>query len=701
MAVAMPLSLCASKVNTASTRMAGDRIAEFVPQGYSPEFSPSLFLVKELETTGAVPSNWQIVPTFSTDSAMNVATIALKGDVSLYGGGEVTGPLLRNGQRVVFWNTDNPAYGTDNGVRLYQTHPWVMGVRPDGTTFGVIFDSFAKGDMVTLNDKIVMRSQGAPFRVYVIERETPQEMMRALAQLTGTISMPALWTLGYHQCRFSYYPEARVKEIADEFRKRQIPCDVIWFDIDYMDGFRIFTIDKEKFPSPERMNKYLHDNGFKSVYMIDPGVKVDPDYFVYQSGSKNNVWVRDAFRNEFHGVVWPGDCAFPDFTRPEVRQWWSGLYKPFLACGIDGIWNDMNEPAMFKEKVGTMPESNIHLGGGNLPSGNHRLYHNVYGRLMVEASYNGILAARPEKRPFILSRSNCLGGQRFAATWTGDNAATEGHMTVSIPMSVTLGLSGQPFNGPDIGGFNGNTSADLFVKWMCFGAFYPFSRGHTCEGTNNKEPWAFGKDVENECRMAISRRYRLIPYYYTLFRRAAQEGMPVMAPTFFADIKDKALRAEYQTFLIGDNLLVVPSIAENPNLPKGIWEPLSLVKGDTKGKFQAKLLVKGGSVIPVGKLVQNLSENPLEELTLVVVLDEKGCAAGELYWDAGDGWEFRNGDYSKVNFKATTENGVVKVALASKEGNRAIDLSKVKVELLAKGKVRRASGDLTKGITVK
>ena len=513
--------------------------------------------------------------------------------------------------------------------------------------------------------------------------------------------MPPRWAIGYHQSRFSYVPEARVKDIADTFRKKKIPCDVIWFDINYMDEFRVFTINDKDFPDPKRMNNYLHDQGFHSVFMIDPGVKVDENYFVYKTGKEQDVFVRDIYRNEFYGKVWPGDCAFPDFTRPETRSWWAGLYKDFMANGIDGIWNDMNEPSVFDGPGGSMPESNIHLGGGNLPTGNHLMYHNAYGRLMVEASRDGMMAANPDKRPFLLSRSNIIGGQRYAAMWTGDNEATYEHMKLSVPMSITLGLSGQPFNGPDIGGFAGNTTSDLWGNWLGFGAFFPFSRGHASYDTNNKEPWAFGKELEKESRMALERRYRLIPYLYTAFYAAHTDGQPIMAPVFFADPKDQTLRSEEQDFMLGTDILVIPAFAKNPSLPKGIWEELSLIKGDTKGKYQAKLKVRGGAIVPVGKVIQNVNENSFDPLTLVVCLDKDGKAEGSLYWDKGDGWEFQKGNYKQLTFKAElagAHNLIVK--MTDSKGEEQFDCGMIKVEVLHNGRVYKSSGDMAKGITV-
>ena len=218
---------------------------------------------------------------------------------------------------------------------------------------------------------------------------------------------------------------------------------------------------------------------------------------------------------------------------------------------------------------------------------------------------------------------------------TGDNWAGTEHLKLSVPMSITLGLSGQPFSGPDIGGFLNNTTGDLWANWLGFGVFLPFVRGHACAGTNDKEPWAYGEAIEKTSRIALERRYRLLPYIYTLFYNSHKTGLPVMEPVFFANPKDLRLRAEQEAFLLGDNLLVVPAFSTNPTLPYGIWENLSLVDGDMQDKYQATLKIKGGSIIPVGKIIQNTNEKSFDPLTLIVCLDEQGTAEGRLYTDAG------------------------------------------------------------------
>ncbi|RFM32811.1 TIM-barrel domain-containing protein [Chitinophaga silvisoli] len=681
------LLCCAAQAQNIKVRqsgLVGNSIVVFIPEGFDASKTPSLMLQREPAIKGKLPANWKIVPAFSKGAA----TVPLDGDISLYGGGEVTGPLLRNGQTIKLWNTDNGAYGTDSGKRLYQTHPWVIGVRKNGTAFGILFESQWKSTLTTNSDKVSFNTEGGtPFRVFVIDRSSPQEVVKGLAELTGTMEMPPRWALGYQQCRFSYLSDQRVREIADTFRLRQIPCDVIWMDIDYMDGFRVFTFNKAAFPNPKQLNADLHAKNFRSVFMIDPGVKADPSYEVYKSGSAQDVWVKDTAGNEYHGKVWPGDCAFPDFTIPRTRQWWAGLYRNFMANDIDGIWNDMNEPAVMDGNLGTMPFNTPHRGGGGLPAGPHLLYHNAYGRLMVQATREGVMAANPDKRPFILTRANLLGGQRFAATWTGDNLAATPFMKVSVPMSITLGLSGQPFSGPDIGGFLENTSGELWADWIGFGNLLPFARGHACAGTNNKEPWQFGPEIEKTSRIALERRYRLLPYLYTLFYRAHQTGLPIMEPVFFNDPADSRLRAEEQAFLLGDDLLVIPSFAQNPALPKGVWEQLQLIDGDSQDPHQARLLLKGGSILPVGKKIQYTNDNSLEELTLFICLDSTGKASGDLYWDAGEGWAFKKGGYSDLHFQAKEEKGVTKISLMSRKGQYEIDkdVHSVKAVVLKNG----------------
>lgn len=665
---------------TYAAGLAGEGVALFVPAGLEPTrlpYSPALVGTPSIRS--ALPAGWRTAPAFSSDGQRWRATIEIAADDDLYGGGEVTGPLRRNGTAIELWNTDNYTYEMAGGRRLYQSHPWILGVRRDGSAYGAIFDSTWKAGL-TCEGKIVFTSEGPAFPVLAIEKDSPSAVLRALADLTGRMPLPPRWALGYQQCRWSYHPDGRVREIADEFRKRKIPCDVIWMDIDYMDGFRVFTFEKKGFPDPAALNAYLHARGFKSVWMIDPGVKLDPGYKVYDDGCANDVWVKTAAGKDYVGDVWPGACKFPDFTRPQTRTWWAGLYRDFVATGVDGVWNDMNEPAIFNVPSKAMPEDNLHRGGDEIPGGPHLRYRNIYGLLMVRATREGIAAARPDKRPFVLTRASFLGGQRYAATWTGDNVSSEAHMKLSVPMTLTLGLSGQPFAGPDLGGFAEKATPQLWSQWVGTGVFFPFCRGHAVKDSNDKEPWAFGEKVERTARLALERRYRLLPYLYTLFREASVDGLPVMRPVFLADPADPALRAEEGAFLLGGDLLVVPPWAKNPRLPKGGWREISLVPGDREDPDQARLHLRAGAILPLGRVVQNTTEDSLAPLTLLVCLDENGRATGRLYEDDGDGFGYQRGEFRLTTYEAEVRDGRVQVRVARSEGRWPVPTREAVVE---------------------
>ncbi|UCD86097.1 MAG: DUF5110 domain-containing protein [Deltaproteobacteria bacterium] len=685
--------------------MVGDGIARFLAGGVDYGSLPSSFaVIGKPEDTGPVPSSWQVVPRFIVSEKKYSAVIKIEPGTNLYGTGEIAGALLRDGKVTYTWNADSLGYG-DWKKNLYQSHPWVLAVRADGSSFGVLADTTYRLK-INLKNQISFTSEGRPFPVYVVDAQSPREVMEKFRVLIGAISLPPKWALGYHQCRFSYYPESRAKEIADEFRRRELPCDVIWFDIHYMAGNRVFTFSQKRYPDPKRMNDYLHQNGFKSIWMIDPGVKKEAGYWVYDQGTEGDHWVKDKNGKEYNARVWPGVCAFPDYTRPQTREWWAGLYKDFVATGIDGVWNDMNEPTVFKiQNQKTMPESNLHRGGGELPPGDHALYHNVYGMLMVRASREGIMAANPDRRTFILTRSNFLGGHRYAATWTGDNLSTWSHVKHSVTMILNLGLSGQPFSGPDIGGFLGKGTPEMFARWFGVGVFFPFSRGHTSTGNIDKEPWAFGSEVEASCKTALERRYRLIPYLYTLFRESSINGMPVMRPVFFADPTDPALRKEDEAFLLGQDLLVLPQLSKRANhvhaLPKGIWRTITLVGEDHKEDVnQPELKIRGGSIIPIGRVVQNTTEESLAPLTLLVCLDESGKAEGELYEDAEDGYGYKRGEYLLTKYSAQKQDGKVVVKIDSEEGAMDRPSRDCVVELITADGVIKASGSENEGIEI-
>lgn len=630
-----------------------------------------------------------IRPGFAEVGHSRHVRIAIQPGTSLYGTGEQAGPLLRNGTRKTCWNSD--AFGYDDRTRsLYQSHPWVLAVRPDGSAFGVLCETTWRCviDCAASDPRaIAFEAEGPSPALTVVEGPDASSVVSALAMMTGTVPMPPRWALGYQQSRWSYEPQSRVTQLAREFRDRRMPCDVIWLDIDYMDRFRCFTFDPEKFPDPAGLNAELHAMGFKAVWMIDPGLAVDPEYAVYKRGHDAGHFVRTAHAEtaptsvlndetarrwglstqvahnvaggEFQGRVWPGPCAFPDFTKASVRAWWADLYRDYMATGIDGVWNDMNEPAVFDGPGKTIPEHCVHDADADLGGpGSHAKYHNLYGMQMVRATREGIAAANPAKRPFVLTRASFLGGQRYAATWTGDNSGTLGHLRWSVTMVLNLGLSAQPFSGPDIGGFAGDVDGPTFARWMGIGAMLPFARAHKVKDAVPHEPWSFGPEVEASCRRALVRRYRLLPYFYTLFDEASRTGLPICRPVWFADPADPKLRAVDNAFLLGSDLLVVCPVdgtgdaAAAVTMPRGDWREIDIHDdgvnpGSSMDPWLPRLFIRGGSIIPLGPSVLHTDEAEGRRLTLLAAPDGDGNATGSLYQDAGEGFGYLKGEYSR------------------------------------------------------
>jgi len=681
-----------------------DDVARFIPSGVDPRTLPRSFaLVEPLPALGPVPDSWRTRPTFERSAGTWIVTIPTDPQTSLYGTGEVAGPLRRNGFLTECWakqpfrieKDGKPAPQYDEKSKsLYHAHPWVLAVRVDGSAFGVLADTTFRLE-IDLRDGIRFCS-AQPFPVVVIESGSPQRLVERLSDLTGRIELPPRWTLGYHQCRFSYYPDARVRELAEEFRKRKLPCDVIWLDIHYMDAYKVFTFDRARFPDPKATNDFLHRLGFKSVWILDPAVKAEAGYSVYDEGVAEGHFLSDARGHEHHEWTWPGDAAFPDYTRPETQAWWARLTAEFLEHGMDGVWVDLNEPSPILPLGAELPEDLRHCGGGDIAPGTHAQYHNVYGLLMSKTTHDVMRQARPNRRPFVLTRSSYLGGQRYAATWTGDNSSTWEHLHWSVPMALNLGLSGQPYSGPDVGGFAGTPSPALFAHWMGVGALLPFFRTHNAL-QGDQEPWSFDERTEAQCRLALARRYRLLPYLYNLFHDAATIGLPVVRPLFFADPADLSLRQEDHAFLLGGDVLVQPQLLKAEThafaMPKGHWRSFTLAGEDPVSDTAHPVLrLRDGAILPVGPGGQTSDKAFEGPLTLIVALDAKGAAVGRLYEDAGEGFGYLEGDYLLTTYRAVLKDGVVEIGIARREGQRPRPARALHVELLTDAGVARASG---------
>ena len=614
-------------------------------------------------------------------------TKTAKDKEAYYGLGDKSCALNLRGQQLKNWNTDSFGYEADTDP-LYRSIPFFFGLR-DGHGYGIFFHNTHRTHFdfdQTKNGTASFWGEGGEMDYFFINGPKLLDVAQRYTWLTGRPELPPLWALGFHQCRWSYYPEKRVYEVAKEFRKRQIPCDAIYLDIDYMDGYRCFTWDKAHFPKPKKLIDDLRQDGFQTIVMIDPGIRVDPGYHVYADGMKRRAFCYRSTGELMRGPVWPTDCVFPDYTKPEIREWWGTLYETlYKEQGVSGFWNDMNEPAVFKVDSATFPDNVLHHNEG--ATCDHRRIHNLYGHQMSRATYEGLKKLRPEKRPFVLTRATNSGGQRFASVWTGDNAASWEHLRLANLQCQRLSISGFSFVGSDVGGFKDQPDGELFLRWMQLAVFHPLYRVHSM-GNNvdgaaeadagaiheaerrnrmDQEPWSFGEPYTTLCKQAIELRYMLLPYLYTTFWQYTEAGTPMLRSLVFADEQDTTTLERESEFMLGDHLLVLPVMAAGQTkgegyLPKGDWYDYyegTRFQGQQEVKIACglahiPLLVKAGAVIPHYPVQQYVGEKKLDCITLRVY---HGQSESELYEDEGEGYAYRKEAYSLRTFRTATAPG--------------------------------------------
>ena len=466
----------------------------------------------------------------------------LQDDEHFIGLGEKTGNLDRKGNGYTNWNSDVYGYAITQDP-LYSSIPFYIGIH-HGLNYGIFLDNTYQTDFnfgASTNRFSSFGARGGEMNYYFIYHKHLADIITSYTFLTGRMPMPPMWSLGYQQNRYSYYPEAEVLRIAHTLREKHIPADGITLDIHYMDKYQLFTWNKSRFPNPAGMNAELNKLGFRTTVIVDPGIKIQPGAPAYESGLKQDVYIKYPDGQPYVGAVWPGWCNFTDFTSQKGRDWWHSQVKFFAESGVSGIWNDMNEIATWGSK---MPDNVLFDYDGRQTT--HLEAHNVYGMQMARSSYEGALMQFKE-RPFILTRSGFAGLQRYTAIWTGDNRAEDDHMLQGVRLINSLGLSGVSFTAMDIGGFTGNPSIPLYAKWMELGAFIPYYRNHTAYNTKSAEPWTFGEDVLNITRNYISLRYQLLPYIYSNFYESTQDGLPVMRSLAINYTFDpKILSTDYQ-----------------------------------------------------------------------------------------------------------------------------------------------------------
>jgi alpha-glucosidase len=578
---------------------------------------------------------------------------------AFYGLGDKPTDLNLRGKRFVNWNTDAYSFAW-NQDPIYRSIPFYISLN-EGISHGIFFDNTFKAHFdfgAEDRSKTSFWADGGELQYYYIHGPNMMDVVKRYHLLTGTHPMPPLWALGYHQCRWSYYPESKVMKVAKGFRENQIPCDGIYLDIDYMDGYRCFTWNRKYFPDPKKMIKELAADGFKTVVIIDPGIRVDDNYSVFKEGKAKRYFCRRSDDYFMEGHVWPGRCQFPDFTNPEVREWWGTLFDELVQIGVAGVWNDMNEPAVFG--AGTFPDDVRHQYDGY--RGSHRKAHNIYGMQMVRATYEGMRKLMKNKRPFTITRAGYSGVQRFTSVWTGDNVASWEHLRLGNVQCQRLSMSGIPFCGTDIGGFSGEPDGELFTRWIQMGTFSPFMRAHSAGDTKEREPWSFGEPFTAINRKFIELRYKLIPYLYSTFWEHHRYGFPILRPVVMQEQDEINNQARQDEFTYGDKILVCPVMepgqkSRNVYLPKGNWYYYwdnEMVEGGREVEVATPLetiplFVKAGSVIPEYPVMQYVGEKEIEEVQLNVYYSDVP-ANSFFFEDYGETFAYEQDIYSEKKF---------------------------------------------------
>ncbi len=604
-------------------------------------------------------------------------------DEHYFGLGDKAGPIDHRNSAFTMWNTD--AFGWTEGTDpLYKSIPFFLGLR-GGKAYGIFLDNTFRSSFdfgKASPDYYSFGATGGELNYYFIYGPDPKSVIENYTTLTGRTPLPPLFSLAYQQSRYSYFPEARVRQVAEEFRRRHIPLDVIYFDIDYLQGYRAFDINRTYFPHFEQLIKDLAAEGIKSVVISDLHLEAKPGYAPYDEGLKGDDFLKNPDGSLYLGHVWPGMCVFPDFTRQSVRDWYGSLYKDFVDMGVRGFWNDMNEPAVFRYPQKTIPLDVVDRidDPGYHRVTNQREIHNVFGMQNVRATHDGLLKLAPNLRPFVLTRAAFAGTQRYAATWTGDNSSTWTHYRLTLPTILSMNVSGYPLVGDDIGGFAGSPTPDLLTRWMELGAFIPIYRNHTSNGTLDQEPWVHGPYQEAIRKRYIETRYRLLPYIYTSMEKTSRTGVPLMRPMFVEFPSDDRLATIDSEYMFGPDLLVAPKLLETLDpydviFPKGPWYDYwtgERIEGGVTRKLNPPLdvlpvYVRGGSILPQQPVVQSTDDVPNGPLELRVY-PGPDCH-GSIYSDDGKTFDYRKGAFFRQSFTCEVSSTGIQVKLDVPAGN--------------------------------
>jgi alpha-glucosidase len=578
-----------------------------------------------------------------------------------YGLGEKYGFINLLGRQTENWNTDVLGFSPVHTSAQKQYHtsiPFYIGM-DESKAYGVFYDTSYRNyfDFGMYQKGINFRADGGELDYYFIYGDSISEVVENYGDLTGKVKLPRKDFLGYQQCRWSYMNKEEVLALANSFREKEIPCDVIYLDIDYMQNYKVFTVNSERFNEFKEMNSELKKMGFKLVVIIDPGIKVEEGYKVYEEVLEKDYLIKDEKGEVYVGRVWPGDSAFPDFLRKSVREWWGELHRGLIQDGVSGIWNDMNEIADMCTDTKTVPESTYQIDDYDNKH-TQKESHNIYGHYEAEATYKGLKNIQGI-RPFVLTRAASAGTQRYSALWTGDNTSLWEHMEASIPMLMNLGLSGYAYAGSDVGGFVGDGNGELLTRWTQLGVFYPLFRNHSCINSLHQEPWSFGQEFENIINKYIKMRYSLINYLYNLFRESSLTGAPIVRPLFYHYQEDINTFNINDEFLFGEDILAAPitrprTYKRMVYLPQGRWYDYFTDEVYEGGKYfikdaeidQIPVFVKEGAVILKDKPMNYIGEKE-EEYEIHIYLGKNNSK--QFYFDDGLTFNYEVGEYSLIN----------------------------------------------------
>jgi alpha-glucosidase len=519
----------------------------------------------------------------------------------LHGTGERALPFDLRGEIVTLWNHDpNGSYGPGTDP-IYISIPQIIDIEGD-TGYGIEYMNPTRGliDLCKQEENLIRVEFTSGQLEYYITFGNMQEILERLSRITGLPMLPPRWSFGFHQSKYSYMNTKQIEDVAAGFKRFNLRISAIHMDIDYMNQYRVFTVNRDTFPDINGLSERLKRQGIRLVTILDPAIKWDENYLVFKEVMRNGGYVKDSQGNPIGAPVWAGKSVFPDYSSDSTRRWWGSLYSFFEKNGISGVWHDMNEPVAFSLwGDNSLPLSALH------EKGTHSEIHNLYALFMAKAGYEGLTKGANGPRPFILSRSGWSGIQRYSFVWTGDTESTWEELKQTIPTILNLSLSGIPYSGVDIGGFSGSPARDLFLRWFQLGAFLPLFRVHSAKGTRDREPWTYGKEVLDIARKFIEIRYSLIPYWYSIAFESHKTGHPLIRPISYHYPGTYSECA----FMVGESILVYPVLEERVNmmkitLPPGKWYSFwdsSLSEGEVEEEIvenRIPVYIREGSIIP-------------------------------------------------------------------------------------------------------